>query len=62
MKEATGEANMTIVTVIIIAAVVAIGTPIITRLIGNLDARTNCEQQGLVLDTDGQTCVPANDL
>ncbi len=46
MKEATGEANMTIVTVIIIAAVVAIATPIITNLMGSLQGKTDCINNG----------------
>ena len=60
MKEATGEANMTIVTVIIIAAIVAIATPIITNLINGLDDRTDCLNQGLVADENGNCVEAAN--
>jgi len=46
MKEATGEANMTIVTVIIIAAIVAIGTPIIIGMMDNMSKKTECLNDG----------------
>lgn len=46
MKEATGEANMTIVTVILIAAIVAIATPIITRMMSNTKGKTCCMEAG----------------
>ena len=35
MKEATGEANMTVVTIILIAAIVAIATPLITNMMNS---------------------------
>ena len=46
MKEATGEANMTIVTVILIAAIVAIATPIITNMVKSTQAKTECQNRG----------------
>ena len=55
MKEATGEANMTIVTVVLIAAIVAVATPIITNMMRNAQRKTECTQQGLVWDGNG--CV-----
>ena len=48
MKEATGEANMTIVTVILIAAVVAIATPIITNMVKSTKDKTECINNGNV--------------
>ena len=54
MKEATGEANMTIVTVIIIAAVVAIATPIIINLMSSLSGKTDCINNGGIWN--GNTC------
>ena len=46
MKEATGEANMTIVTVILIAAIVAIATPIVTGMMNNTKDKTTCMNEG----------------
>ena len=46
MKEATGEANMTIVTVILIAAIVAIATPIVTGMMNNSKAKAECMNNG----------------
>ena len=46
MKEATGEANMTIVTVILIAAIVAIATPIVTGMMNNSKNKTTCMNNG----------------
>lgn len=46
MKEATGEANMTIVTVILIAAIVAIATPIVTGMMNNTKKRSECTNSG----------------
>ena len=46
MKEATGEANMTIVTVILIAAIVAIATPIITNMVSSTRQKTECLNNG----------------
>lgn len=55
MKEATGEANMTIVTVVLIAAIVAVATPIITNMMKNAQNKTNCTQNGQVWN--GSNCV-----
>lgn len=57
MKEATGEANMTIVTVILIAAVVAIATPIITGMLGTMSEKTDCLNNGGNWDNDIKDCV-----
>lgn len=46
MKEATGEANMTIVTVVLIAAVVAVATPIIINVVNAMKQKTNCTNRG----------------
>jgi hypothetical protein len=46
MKEATGEANMTVVTVILITAVVAIATPIVTTMMSNVKERSDCNNSG----------------
>lgn len=46
MKEATGEANMTVVTIILIAAIVAIATPIVTNMMNNTKEKSECMNAG----------------
>ena len=46
MKEATGEANMTIVTVVLIGIVTVIATPIITSLVKSSKNRACCVNDG----------------
>lgn len=46
MKEATGEANMTVVTIILIAAIVAIATPIVTNMMTNTKEKADCMNEG----------------
>lgn len=46
MKEAAGEANMTVVTIIIIGVVVAIATPIISGVMNSSSERACCTSNG----------------
>lgn len=46
MKEATGEANMTVVTIILISVIVAIATPIVKNMMTNTQERTTCMNNG----------------
>lgn len=46
MKEATGEANMTIVTVVLIGIITLIATPIITNLVKQSQKRACCVNNG----------------
>lgn len=46
MKEASGEANLTVVTIILIGVIVAVVTPLITSLMKNTENRTNCLNDG----------------
>ncbi len=46
MKEATGEANMTIVTVVLIGIITLIATPIITSLVRQSQRRACCVNNG----------------
>ena len=46
MKEVTGEANMTVVTIILIGVIVAIATPIITNMMNNTSRRSECHNNG----------------
>jgi uncharacterized membrane protein YadS len=54
MKEAAGEANMTVVTIILIGIIVAVATPIITSMMNNTSERTTCMNNGGVWT--GGTC------
>ena len=46
MKEAAGEANMTVVTIILIGVVAAIASPIVTNVINNAEKRSCCVNDG----------------
>lgn len=46
MKEATGEANMTVVTIILIAVIVAIATPIVNSMMNNTKKKACCMSNG----------------
>jgi len=46
MKEASGEANLTVVTIILIGVIVAVVTPLITSLMKNTEERTKCLNNG----------------
>lgn len=48
MKEAAGEANLTVVAIILIGVVVAVATPLITNLMNSTKARTECIDSGKV--------------
>lgn len=54
MKEATGEANMTVVTIILIAAIVAVATPIVTQMMNNTEKQACCMNNGGIWN--GKTC------
>ena len=58
MKEATGEANMTIVTVILIAAIVAVATPIVINMMNSTKKKTACMNAGY--SYNGSKCVDEN--
>ena len=46
MKEAAGEANMTVITIILIGVIVAIAIPLVTSLMRNTTRRTCCTDAG----------------
>ena len=60
MKEAAGEANMTIVTIVLIAIVLGAGTLIVTNIVGGMKSNnsTKCAQQGG--SWDGSSCIDLN--
>lgn len=46
MKEAAGEANLTVVAIILIAVVVAVATPLVGSLMKNASKRSCCSDAG----------------
>lgn len=50
MKEAAGEANMTVVTIILIGVIVAVATPIINSMMDNTKKKTCCMNAGGVIE------------
>lgn len=60
MKEAAGEANMTVVTIILIGVVVAVATPIINSLMSSSAEKACCTDAGGVW-TGGKCTEPKGD-
>ncbi len=58
MKEAAGEANLTVVAIILIAVVVAVATPLINSLMKNSAKRSCCTDAGGVWKNS--SCTKAN--
>lgn len=46
MKEAAGEANMTVITIVLIAIVLGIGTIVVTNLMKNVESQSGSMQSG----------------
>ncbi len=46
MKEASGEANMTVVTIILIGIIVAVATPLINSMMNNTKTKAECMNNG----------------
>lgn len=55
MKEAAGEANMTVITIILIGVIAAIAIPIVQNAMGNADTEAKCISKGGYIQEDG-TC------
>ena len=47
MKEAAGEANLTVVTIILIGIILAVVTPIIMNMMSSIQKRTDCQNEGM---------------
>ncbi len=60
MKEAAGEANLTVITIILIAIVVAVATPLINNLMTNASRRACCTDAGGVWS--GGDCTPGSGM
>lgn len=54
MKEAAGEANITVITIVLIGVVAAIGAILIPRLMNNADYKSCCQELGGVVS--GKHC------
>lgn len=46
MKEAAGEANLTVIAIILIGVIVAVATPLINSMMTNAAKRSCCENYG----------------
>jgi len=55
MKEAAGEANMTVITIVLIAIVLGVGTVIVTNMMNNSSRRACCQSLGGTVN--GNNCV-----
>ena len=55
MKEAAGEANMTVITIVLIAIVLGVGTIIVTNLMNSTSKKSACSEIGGTLS--GSTCT-----
>ena len=48
MKEAAGEANMTVITIVLIAIILGVGTVIVTNVLNNTKKSTACTNAGAI--------------
>lgn len=66
MKEASGEANMTVITIVLIAIVAAVATPLITSLVNNSAKSACCTGAGYqwknnkCVNSSGSTVTTSN--
>ncbi|MEG1739604.1 MAG: hypothetical protein RR266_04140 [Bacilli bacterium] len=63
MKEASGEANLTVVAIILIGVIAAVVTPIINNMMNTTKKKTECTNQGLCC-ADGKcdSCVECKEV
>ena len=63
MKEAAGEANMTVITIVLIGVVAAVGLILVPRLMKTIRKNTCCTDAGgkMVNVSGGTTCTAASD-
>jgi len=57
MKEAAGEANMTVITIVLIGVVAAIATPIITSIVRTTERSACCQSLGGGWENGGCTGI-----
>lgn len=56
MKEASGEANMTVVTIVLITAIAAVVTPIVMNSMKTAQIKAECMNNGQYYDEASKTC------
>ena len=61
MKEAAGEANLTVVAIILIGVIVAVATPIINSMMENTKKRSCCMNNGGYWE-NGTCSVPGGEV
>lgn len=55
MKEAAGEANMTVITIILIGVIAAIAIPVVNSAMSNASTKASCNAAGgYISDGDGK--------
>lgn len=59
MKESAGEANMTVITIVLIGIVAAAGAVIIPKMLGGSESQADCAAQGNVF-YNGKCYTPDN--
>ena len=59
MKEASGEANLTVITIILIGVIVAIVTPIVTNMMKDTEAKSECMSDGYTTKAELEKCIKA---
>ena len=59
MKEAAGEANMTVITIVLIAIVLGVGTVIVNNVLDNTKKSSACSSAGAIWQ-GGKCYSPAN--
>ena len=60
MKEAAGEANMTVITIVLIGVVAAVGLLLVPRLMTNLKKKSCCTDAAGIWSSNN--CVPASGI
>lgn len=60
MKEAAGEANLTVVAIVLIGIIALIATPLITNLVETARDRACCIDAGGTWDNDAGQCTGHN--
>ena len=52
MKEAAGEANMTVITIVLIGVVAAVGAILIPRIMNSMNDKSCCQEMGGYVSVD----------
>ena len=55
MKEAAGEANMTVITIILIGVIAAVAIPLVNTAMDNTSIKASCNAAGGYMS--GDTCI-----